>query len=444
MLCVGALLIGVLGWSASAWAQTEASEFDSLTDGNNLPFLSAGTIEMYTPAAVRITATHAGEQRQGVGFFIGPGKLVTTRSLLFGATSASLVFDTGETLAIERVLAEDIGAGIVVASADVPARLRRGLRVSFLDPLIGDVGIAIGSPTAPGTDPPVHELAGVKLAASVVRDGVKLVRFEMLGDVSRRAWARLAGGPVLDTYGQVVGVVSVEHANDEMPTVAVDGAVLHDLVETKGMAMDTWSAEGSLASLIAAERERATARRAGDLARPTGYPPAPKEIEGFAVDPSSIERQGDGTLVFDDRYELVGSGTSTDPYMVSWDLLISSSETMKPRKGRRSVPERVAVLDGKWVVVSGNISFPLMMNEPTELLLTLNPWDGCCIGVPPTPYDAVEVGLNDPATDEDVYAAYGAITGRLLVRPYLVGDWLVGMYVLQDASLNVEDRGGMP
>jgi hypothetical protein len=435
-------LFVLLGLSASAIAQTGGHAPKGMTDEAGLPLLAAGTIDMYSPAAVRVVAAHGEEQRLGTGFFIGPGRLVTSRRLLFGSTSAQLVFETGETFAIKRITAEDVEAGIVVASLEVPAELRRGLRVSFLSPLIGDVGIAIGMPTEPVVDPPKHEMVGIKLAASAAKGDLKLIRLEPMSEVADDVWSRLDGGPVIDTYGQVVGVVSVEHASETKPMVAVGGVVLHKLVETEGMALGRWSSEGSLASVIAAEKERASARQASDIARPSDYPAAPKGLEGFAVVPASIEKREEGGFVFDGRYELLGSGTRTDPYIVSWDLLVSSSETMMPRVGKRTIPERIAMLDGKWVLIGGNISFPLMMNEPTELLLMLNPWDGCCIGVPPTPYDAVEVGLNEPATDEDVYAAYGAVTGRLLVRPYLVGDWLVGMYVLEDARLSVEDRGG--
>ena len=34
-----------------------------------------------------------------------------------------------------------------------------------------------------------------------------------------------------------------------------------------------------------------------------------------------------------------------------------------------------------------------IVGEVNEALVMLNQWDGCCIGVPPTPYDAVEVRL---------------------------------------------------
>ncbi|MCA9287277.1 MAG: hypothetical protein KDA05_01755, partial [Phycisphaerales bacterium] len=62
-------------------------------------------------------------------------------------------------------------------------------------------------------------------------------------------------------------------------------------------------------------------------------------------------------------------------------------------------------------------------------------WDGCCIGVPPTPYDAVEVVLERPISLVREQLNYGTITGVLEVDPYLVNNWLVGLYVLKDADV---------
>ena len=38
-----------------------------------------------------------------------------------------------------------------------------------------------------------------------------------------------------------------------------------------------------------------------------------------------------------------------------------------------------------------------MAESADASLMMLNQWDGCCIGVPPTPYDAIEVKLKEAA-----------------------------------------------
>ena len=66
----------------------------------------------------------------------------------------------------------------------------------------------------------------------------------------------------------------------------------------------------------------------------------------------------------------------------------------------------------------------------------LNQWDGCCIGVPPTPFDAIEVGLTEAVMRGPKHSiSFGTITGRLKVGPYLIEDWLVGLYLLEEGTL---------
>jgi len=170
---------------------------------------------------------------------------------------------------------------------------------------------------------------------------------------------------------------------------------------------------------------------------------APKQmIAGFEVVPATVTEADDGSPVYDGKYPIKGEGTAESPYVITWDLLVSAEETFDPQKKRRTLPERVAMLDGKVVKIGGNIAFPLMVQQPRELLVMLNQWDGCCIGVPPTPYDAVEVQLSKAITGEGRFATMGSVTGRLSVKPYIVGDWLVGLYLMEQAEMSPNEFGG--
>jgi hypothetical protein len=100
------------------------------------------------------------------------------------------------------------------------------------------------------------------------------------------------------------------------------------------------------------------------------------------------------------------------------------------------------MLDGKTVRLTGHVAFPMTTKEPRELLSMLNQWDGCCIGTPPTPYDAVEVALTDTVVGDDRFATTGKVVGTFHVKPYLQGDWLIGLYVMEDAKLTPRDFGG--
>lgn len=184
-----------------------------------------------------------------------------------------------------------------------------------------------------------------------------------------------------------------------------------------------------------------------DPARNDESPPAvlpgeqPKTLAGFEVDPATFVIQ-DNALVVDGKFIIRGDGTADHPYQVPWEMLTSVGNMFDPRSGKKAIPGRVAFLDGKFVRIAGYVSFPLMVKQPRELLSMLNQWDGCCIGVPPTPYDAIEVSLAKPIVGNDVMAVAGAVTGEFHVKPYVVGDWLVGLYVMDKGGLVASDWNG--
>lgn len=160
---------------------------------------------------------------------------------------------------------------------------------------------------------------------------------------------------------------------------------------------------------------------------------------GAPIDPAApakIEIRPDGSKLIDGRFPLSGSGTKADPYRVTWEMLVSAEQTYQPRHGRKVIPDRLKLIHDKWVSISGYIAFPIMAQSQDEMLMMLNQWDGCCIGVPPTPYDAIEVKLAKLPKSEDRLKVAGSVTGLLKVDPYLVKDWLVSLYIMDDAELS--------
>ena len=151
---------------------------------------------------------------------------------------------------------------------------------------------------------------------------------------------------------------------------------------------------------------------------------------------AKIVAQDDGSSLVDDRFVIKGKGTKEDPYRITWEMLVSAQETYQPRQGRKVIPDRVKMLDGKWVTISGYTAFPIMAQSPEEMLVMLNQWDGCCIGVPPTPFDAIEAKLKKAAVGDERIRVMGNVTGILRVDPYLVKDWLVSLYLMDDAVVS--------
>ncbi|MEL6739452.1 MAG: DUF3299 domain-containing protein, partial [Planctomycetota bacterium] len=113
----------------------------------------------------------------------------------------------------------------------------------------------------------------------------------------------------------------------------------------------------------------------------------------------------------------------------------SIQQTYAPDVGKTELPEWTAPLEGKHIRVTGHLLLPLVATGTSELLVMQNPWDGCCLGVPPTPYDAVEVRLTQALNIDSTWANYGTIEGTLTVDPYVVSGFLLGLYLINDASL---------
>ena len=161
-----------------------------------------------------------------------------------------------------------------------------------------------------------------------------------------------------------------------------------------------------------------------------------RKLGNAVVVAGNILKQADGSILADNKYLISGAGTLEDPYRVTWECLTSASQTYIPRLQQNIIPQRVAMLDGKWIRIEGYMAFPLMLQESSEILAMLNQWDGCCIGVPPTPYDAIEVKLAVPVKPGRRHTYnFGTVTGKFKVDPYLVENWLVGLYQLESASL---------
>jgi hypothetical protein len=153
---------------------------------------------------------------------------------------------------------------------------------------------------------------------------------------------------------------------------------------------------------------------------------------------AKVVKQGDGSYLVDDKYVIKGKGTAEAPLEITWDYLISAQESYQPRLGKKKLPGRLSMLNGKEVKITGYMAFPVMAQEQTEMLMMLNQWDGCCIGVPPTAYDAIEVKLKEPAVGMDRLATYGSVRGKMKVEPYLVKDWLVSLYAMDGAVVAKE------
>lgn len=186
-----------------------------------------------------------------------------------------------------------------------------------------------------------------------------------------------------------------------------------------------------------------TAPEAAASSAPASSDPKDRKARWGEVVPARKSEQPDGSTLFDERFSVTGKGTQDDPIVVTWDYLVSASETYQPRLGKNRLPERITHLDDKWVRVVGYVAFPILSTSPNEMLSMRNMWDGCCIGVPPTPYDAIEVRLKDGASPQQRLMRFGSVEGKLTVDPYVKGNWLLGLYVMDDAKVSEAKNAGL-
>ena len=156
--------------------------------------------------------------------------------------------------------------------------------------------------------------------------------------------------------------------------------------------------------------------------------------------PSDIVRRvDDRTVELDGRFRVAGNGSANDPYRISWELLTSSSAFIDPAQAATTPPPWVRLLDGTYIELSGYYSTALRVPVATNLLLTLNRWDGCCIGLPPTPFDAIDVTMRAPLPLEGAHLIrFGTFRGRLGVSVFEIGGFLLGLYRLEDATFETK------
>lgn len=158
--------------------------------------------------------------------------------------------------------------------------------------------------------------------------------------------------------------------------------------------------------------------------------------EGGAAPGPTFTMQDDGTIRLWNGSIITGDGSPEKPYEIGWELLVAAERVYQPRNGMTALPDWVRVFSDKHVRLTGHLLSPLMMDDTTQILLMRNQWDGCCVGVPPSPYDAVEVELAKPISLVREQLNYGTITGVLVVDPYLVNNWLVGLYIVDRAKVD--------
>lgn len=383
---------------------------------------------LYSPAvaSIELYAEGADQPREAAGFFVGPGRIAAPRSLVEGAVRGEVVLDVGRRFEVQRIVADVPEFDLVLLTVDLPSELMRGLQTALLEPFPEEKLLLIGRATDPGAENPNHPAEIREVSRVRVKDQV--VRIE-LTDALEEQWL---GAPLINETGKLAAYVG---RGSEGEVMAFGAEKLLRIEPLPGLSLSDWTGGTSVESTRPPPETEDLWAEIRAMPRPEGFGEAPTEFASFDVRPAKIERI-DGKLKLDDRFTVPGSGTADDPYVLPWALLMSAGETFNPARGRLVLPERVTMFDGKWVRFEGSLAIPFAERFVSELLLMQHPWDGCCLGVPPTPYDAIEVSLAAPI---DTRPQFGVVRGRLKVDPFVRGKWLYGMYLMEGSSLSRSD-----
>ena len=173
---------------------------------------------------------------------------------------------------------------------------------------------------------------------------------------------------------------------------------------------------------------------------PTAAPPAKPAVTTDRRNPNDIVRRiDDRTIELDGRYRVTGNGREDDPYRISWEILTSAGGYIDPAQYAVLPPPWLRLLDGTNVEISGYYSTPVRVQQTQQLLLTLNRWDGCCVGLPPTPFDAIDASLKTPLDMKGLHLVrFGTFRGRLRVEVLEAAGYLLGLYRLEDATFEAK------
>lgn len=162
-------------------------------------------------------------------------------------------------------------------------------------------------------------------------------------------------------------------------------------------------------------------------------PPPPLEVAPSLPPPAPAPAKPPAIPA--DAAPTLGRGTETEPFRIKWDLLALGRDSVRD-DGSLDLPPGLRAVDGAWIEIDGYFAAPLAVETTRELLVMLNRWDGCCIGVPPTAFDCIETALAEPLELRGRHQIrFGPVRGILRIEPFRIGDLVLGFYRLEGASL---------
>ncbi len=193
-------------------------------------------VKRVKPSSVSIETFNArGETvSRGSGFFIAADRIITNRHVIERSNRVVITLVDGKKFVAKGVLAVDGEGDLALLQVDVPASLARPLPIVARVPQEGESIVVIGNPF--GLEGSVSD--GIVSAVRVISGYGKII--QITAPISPGS----SGSPVVNMYGQVVGVATLQAAegqslNFAVPAERISQLKVNDLQTVAALSADT-------------------------------------------------------------------------------------------------------------------------------------------------------------------------------------------------------------
>jgi len=214
-------VIGAKKGTAKITAIVGTKKYTCLINVLSLELTAQKIYEKCSKATVEITASISSESYNlGSGFFIDDGTVVTNYHVIEGATEIQIRTNDGNKYVVEQVLGYDKNIDIAILKIN---SINESLIINQEGVSVGETIYALGSPlglTGTFTD-------GMVSTASRIVDDINYIQ------ISAPMSQGNSGGPLLNTYGEVMGINTWQYANAQNINFSINISELDKIDTTK-------------------------------------------------------------------------------------------------------------------------------------------------------------------------------------------------------------------
>jgi tetratricopeptide (TPR) repeat protein len=236
-------------------------------------------VKRVKPSSVSIeTFNSKGEAvSRGSGFFIANNRVITNRHVIERSTRVVITLVDGKKFVAKGVLAVDGEGDLALLQVDVPAGLSRPLPIVSRVPQEGESIVVIGNPF--GLEGSVSD--GIVSAVREISGYGKII--QITAPISPGS----SGSPVVNMYGQVIGVATLQAAEGQSLNFAVPAERIGQLKVSELQTVSALSADTRKNKR--ANAERAYSQGVAQLSRDDYARALPYFEQAFDLDPNYAE-----------------------------------------------------------------------------------------------------------------------------------------------------------